>query len=190
MVNDWGVENFGNFVNAYRKWMLDRMDANGYSILFDYLYDVEYHWDPDIPRDSDREIAGRDLRRRFSDETGVHLPDGWQSYPCSFLEFAIALAFAIDDKIMYDADNPNQVSTWFWMMMSNLGLDALDDEEMLAQPTLSYKMATDAVETEMYREFDYNGYLGMFPLRKPLADQRTVETWYRANAYLMEEFFS
>ena len=41
----------------------------------------------------------------------------------------------------------------------------------------------------MSRDFDYNGYPGMFPLRKPIMDQRSVETWYRANAYMIEEYF-
>lgn len=182
----WAVENFGN---AYRNWIRERMHARRYSILLDYLYDTEYRWDPDIPRDSDRESDGRDLRRRFSDETGMELPDGWYEHPASFLETMVALAFAIDDDIMYDPDNSEQVSEWFWMMMSNMGLDALDDATILSDPDRAYRMATDAVESEMDRRFDYNGYPGMFPLRKPMADQRKVETWYRANAYMMEEFF-
>lgn len=184
--DEWVVENFGN---AYRRWLVERMDAHGYEILFDFLYDVEYRWDPDIPRDSDRESDGRDLRRRFSEETGMELPDGWKSHPCSFLEFVVALAFAIDDEIMYDPYNPGQVSEWFWMMMTNLGLDIFDDRTMLENSASSYEEVTRIVELEMGREFDYNGYPGMFPLRKPIMDQRDVETWYRANAYMIEEYF-
>ena len=184
--DEWELENFGN---AYRRWLVDRMDAKGYDILFDYLYDVEYRWAPDIPRDSDRESDGRDLRRRFSEETGVQLPFGWKDQPCSFLEFAAALAFAIDDEIMYDPCNPEQVSEWFWMMMENLGLDIYDNHMMLENSAASYEAVDSIVEMEMAREFDYNGYPGMFPLRKPIMDQRSVETWYRANAYMIEEYF-
>ena len=165
------------------------MHADNYGILFDFLYDTEFRWPMDIPRDSDRASDGRYLRVRFSEETGLELPEDWNDHPCSFLEFAAALAYSIDDEIMYDADNPEQVATWFWMIFENLGLDKFTDVRMVIDGLYAYECVDEIVERVMDRTYEANGYPGMFPLRKPMADQRHVEVWYQANAYFIENFF-
>ncbi len=169
--------------------MQKRMHADNHGILFDFLYDTEFRWDPHIPRDSDRASDGRFLRVRFAEECGMELPPGYEDHPCSFLEFAIALAYSIDDEIMYDPDNPEQVATWFWLIFGNLGLDAFTDAKMVIDGMYAYDSVTEIVDRAMDRTYEYNGYLGMFPLRKPRMDQRHVEIWYQANAYFIENFF-
>lgn len=184
--DDWRSEDFSN---AYRNWMEERMLASNYSILFDFLNDVEFEWSRDIPRDADRADDGRYLRLRFAEETGIDWRKEYLVHPCSFLEFLISLAFLIDDKIMYDPEKPDQVVDWFWLMMSNSKLDAFTDDYILKGSTLAYELMTETVNMIMYRQYDYNGYPGLFPLRKPAMDQRKVEIWYQANAYFIEEYF-
>ena len=36
------------------------------------------------------------------------------------------------------------------------------------------------------RSYAFDGYGGLFPLRKPHQDQRNIEIWYQMQAYLME----
>lgn len=180
------VENFGN---AYRNWMQKRMHADNYGILFDFLYDTEFRWDRRIPRDSDRASDGRSLRAKFAEEEGTTMPEGCEDHPCSFLEFAVALAYAIDDDIMYDPDNPEQVATWFWLMLDNMGLSKFTDARMVIDGMYAYDRVTEIVDVVMERKYAYNGHPGMFPLRKPEMDQRRVEIWYQANAYFIENFF-
>lgn len=184
--DSWRVE---DFANAYRNWMEDTMDARGYGILLDVLHDTEFFWDSHIPRDADRADDGRYLRERFSEETGTEMPDEWMDWPCSFLEFLVALAYEIDDKIMYDADHPEQVREWFWTMLSNIGLDVYDNDRMLAMGSAAYKEISTVLEDVMARKYGYNGYPGIFPLSKPAMDQRNVEIWYQANAYFIERYF-
>lgn len=191
MVSEWdGSWKEEDFANAYRNWLADYMEAEGYSILFDVLHDTEFEWDHvRFPRDSDREADGRYLRLRFSDESGMDIMEDWLAWPCSFLEFLIALACAIDDKIMYDPDTPEGPWTWFWEMMANCGLKTCTDEWMMEAGMSGWKKVSEITKTITGRRYEYNGNLGLFPLRRPEMDQRSVEIWYQANAYFIEKYF-
>ena len=184
---DWKLE---DFANAYRNWIYTRMLGKGYGILFDVLHDTKFEWDVSrLPRDGDRAVDGQYLRLRFADEAGWEFEDEWLEWPCSFLEFLVALAFSIEDSIMYDPAEPNREHEWFWLMMHNIGLDKFDDEYMLSQGTMAMATVSDICEMVMDRDYDYNGAKGLFPLRNPVMDQRGVEIWYQANAYFIEEYF-
>lgn len=183
----WRLEDFSN---AYRNWLQDSMCADSYSILFDLLHDIEFEWSPKIPRDSDRATDGRYLRLRFANESGMEIWQSWlgESWPCSFLEFLVALSYSIDDKIMYDPEKPHQASRWFWEIMGNLGLDKYDDAKMLRDSMLAWYYVVEIAERVMRRRYDYNGNGGLFPLKRPAMDQKKVEIWYQANAYMIEGY--
>ena len=187
LAGDWKLE---DFANAYRNWIYSKMSGKGYGILFDFLHDTQFEWDESkLPRDGDRAADGRYLRLRFADEAGLDFEYEWLDWPCSFLEFLVALAFSIEDSIMYDPAEPNREAEWFWLMMRNIGLDQFDDERMLSDGTFAMNEILDICETVMHRRFMYNGANGLFPLRNPAMDQRDVEIWYQANAYFIEEYF-
>ena len=93
----WDVENFSN---AYRVWLMDRMDASEYSILFDVLYSVEFTWT--LPMDANRADDGRYLRDRFEQESGLVCREEWLEWDCSFLEMLVGLAFEIEEQVLYD----------------------------------------------------------------------------------------
>lgn len=178
-----------NFENAYRNWIQDKMHAHDYGILFDILYDTDFEWDKRIPRDSDRAANGKNLRMRFAGECGMEMTGDVLDKPCSFLEFAVALAYTIDDKIMYDADNPEQAADWLWEMFGNVGFDEYTDDYLMAGGMVAYMTVLEIADRIMKRRYEYNGHLGMFPLAKPEMDQRKVEIWYQANAYFIERYF-
>lgn len=192
MVSEWAdTWELEDFSNAYRNWLETSMDAQGYSILFDLLHDTKFEWSRKIPRDSDRAEDGRYLRLRFANEAGLDIWDDWldDTWPCSFLEFLVALAYSIDDKMMYDPEKPDQAAEWFWEMLSNMGIAKYDDQLMLQQGMLAWYIVSETVGKVMGRRYDYNGNGGLFPLRKPAMDQRDVEIWYQANAYMIENYF-
>lgn len=180
---------FEDFVNGYRNWIAAEMRADGYGILFDVLFDTPFTWCADVPRDEDRAANGQWLRLRFSNETGVAVKDKWLEIECSFLEFLVALSYSIEDKIMYDPDHPDRAHEWFWMMMGNAGLDEFDDERMMRSGILAFQTVGEVVDRILKRRYEANGYLGLFPLRKPSCDQRNVEIWYQANEYMAENYF-
>ena len=191
MISPWAdVWELEDFSNAYRNWLQDTMHADSYSVLFDILYDTPFEWSDDLPRDSDRASDGRYLRLKFSNESGMNVYKDWldDTWPCSFLEFLVALSYSIDDKIMYDPEEPDQPSRWFWEIMGNIGLDEYDDAKMMKDGMLAWYYVNEIMDRVMCRRYDYNGNGGMFPLRRPAMDQRKVEVWYQANAYMIEGY--
>lgn len=173
-----------NFANAYRNWLLFEMGAEDYGVLFDILYETEFTWK--IDRDADRAEDGKDLRIRFAEESGMDLPDSVRDWPCSFLEMLIALAYSIEEQITYDPQFGNQTASWFWTMMGNLHLDAMDDDMMFECGLMMDAEVRDICDKVMNRDYRADGYGGMFPLQEPYEDQRGVEIWYQANAYILE----
>jgi len=183
----WQIEDFSN---AYRNWIIQEMHGERYAILFDIMHDTKFKWSRKVPRDSDRETDGRYLRLRFASGSKSDIWESWLdvSWPCSFLEFLVAMAYTIDDKIMYDPERPDQASRWFWEMLSNAGLDRYDDDRMLREGILGWGYATEIIDKIMCRRYEYNGNGGLFPLKFPEMDQRNVEIWYQANAYFIENY--
>lgn len=180
MGDEWELE---NFANAYRSWIERSMGASGYSILLDYLHDVEFEWV--IPEDGRRAKDGIYLRARFESESGLPLPDGWEDWPCSFLEMLVALSYSMED-VLYDPEKGTSPAAWFWTMLSNIGLRYFDDGFVLRKGKDAYERMDDAVERVMSRDYRPDGRGGLFPLRNPLEDQRDVELWYQLNEYVME----
>ena len=90
---------------------------------------------------------------------------------------------------MYDAENPEQAADWLWEMFGNIELDRFTDEYLKAGGMTAYMYVVSITDRVMSRRYEYNGYLGMFPLAKPEMDQRKVEIWYQANAYFIERYF-
>lgn len=173
------------FAIDYRNWLLNEMRADGYSILFDHLYNVEFKWI--IERDEHRALDGQNLRLKFEDITGRDCPPEWEDWPCSFLEMVVALAYSIEDSIMYDPEMGDRASEWFWMILTNLGLHICSDKWFGQEGGNGLAYVDDITRRVLNRAYDYSGYGGMFPLRNPDQDQRKVEIWYQANNYILEQ---
>lgn len=170
-----------NFSNAYRNWLSNIMGGDDYTILFDILYDTRFYWT--LPRDMNRADDGRFMRNIFSQESGLEMPEDASEWPCNFLEMLVALAYAIE-SIMYDPDEGDRSQEWFWMMVGNLGLDIFDDRTILECGSAALSYIDDTCRTFMDRSYCFNGIGGLFPIPDTDKDQREVELWYQANAYL------
>ena len=176
----WRME---SFAASYREWIADEMGRSGYSILFDILYGIEFQWT--LERDADRAEAGKDLRLRFENISGMTCRDEWLDWPCSFLEMLVGLAYSMEDHVLYDGTKGDRSAEWFWMILGNLGLDVCTDTWMRLTPGSS-SFVERTVKCVIERAYSPDGYGGMFPLRYPESDQRTVEIWYQAHAYILE----
>ena len=181
-MDDWGWE-LENFRNAYRNWLGSIVRDVDHVILFDVLYDTEYVWW--LERDGDRARDGIYLRARFEHDSGLPCPEGWDDWPCSFLEFVVGLAFTMDEMLMYSPD-VNGIPRWFWLMMENCGLAEFDDRTMLEGGKAASDAVAALVRGILDREYDYDGSGGLFPLHHPEEDQRNVEYWVQMNAFVME----
>ena len=139
--------------------------------LLRVLYKKEFLWF--VPNDDNRIQDGKDLRLEFAD--GLSIDAGWMDMPCSMLELLIALS----RKLSFEADGKPRM--WFWVMLENIGLDNKPDAHEFSEEMV------DAVLTRViFRNYDYSGAGGLFPLKEPERDQREVELWYQMCAYVLE----
>lgn len=166
----------------YLNWLYARIGSvretrktRTYWSLFGQLYSKEFVWI--VPNDDNRVEDGRDLRYEFLDEMGLSTtvdPD-WMGLQCSVLELLLGVA-----KRLSFEDDSTQVH-WFWEVMNNLGLSGYTDKEY------NQERIEEILHCLIWRLYEPNGQGGMFPLRHPAEDQRSVEIWYQLSAYLLEE---
>lgn len=156
------------------------MDRPGpsYDVLFDLAWSVGYIYI--IPNDDNRAADGLKLRERFERETSLTLPDLGR---CRILEFLIALADRMNST-MYDYQDPDRVSYWFWILMDNLGLTEWDDSHASKNGASFINEVFSRLNLRLYNPDGTDG--GLFPVRQANGDQRDVEIWYQMMTYLRE----
>lgn len=170
-----------NLRDEYFEWMYHTVcngrfaKENSYRDLLSYLHSVVYTWQ--ISDDKNRAEDGEEgLRWRFAYENHVnvcHELDG----PCSVLEMILALAYKCEE-IMDDAAVGDRTVQWFWRMIANLGLNGMTDRHF------------DIIKTEyivnsfLNRDYEPDGYGGLFVIRNCKYDLRDVGTWTQMLWYL------
>lgn len=142
--------------------------------LLKKLYTKEFVWF--VANDDNRIADGRELRYEFVEDEGLTTVDpGWINLGCSMLEMLVGLSRQL---AFQDEGEPR---IWFWELMQNIGLDNYTDAVIFSDRTVD-----EILDRIIYRTYDPSGEGGLFPLARPEKDQRTVEIWYQANAYLLE----
>lgn len=168
----------------YLTWLCDMVGMNDgrnpektFLLLAAQMHQVAF--DDSTPNDHNRALDGQDLRREFSEQTGVPLANDWLDLDCSMLEMILALSRRLTlhtDWSLRDA---------FWRLMYNIELDKYHDDRY-------HDGVADAVDYTMRtindRTYGHNGRGGLFPLRESPVDQRGVEIWYQMSAYLQENY--
>ena len=177
---------------AYFTWLCsfvasvsNRDRRHSYVKLLRILHKTEFVYY--VPNDENRAMDGVYLREDFLSATPeYHATPDWMEMECSMLEMLIALAqradFETDPGVVRDG-----VQGWFWIMLTNLGIDRYTDAAFM-------EGAADFIEEDIskhlhavnYREYQRNGEGGLFPLRYARKDQRRVEIWHQLSAYLLE----
>lgn len=147
-----------------------------YWSLAKQLFDKEFAWL--VPNDDNREADGQELRRFFLEDTGVTPDKNWIELACSFLEMFIALAHRLSFEDGMQADE------WFWRLMDNLDLEVYTDRSYGDECS---EVIDETLDRVLWRRFEPDGMGGIFPLQHPHEDQREVEIWYQACAYLAEQ---
>jgi hypothetical protein len=135
-----------------------------------------------VPNDDNRAADGKDLRIRFLQSTGYPLNDPyglWFDLGCSLLEMIIALA----ERVSFEDEAQGTPVEWFWRLVHNLELDRYTDDifEISIQEEVE-----EVLERLNRRTYQYDGTGGLFPLRRAMEDQRTVELWTQMSTYLLE----
>lgn len=146
------------------------------------LHDREFVYS--IPLDANRYEDGINLRYHFGRDK--HIPDATIAAvldvaPCSMFEMMVALAYRLEEDIMYDSEIGGRTYEWFQMMIKNLGLYSMNDD--VGVDERYFNMAIDRL---LNHEYEPNGKGGLFLLKHCEHDLRYVEIWYQAMWYLTE----
>ena len=145
---------------SYFEWLLKMIKpTTNYRSLLEMLFNIDFI--SIIPMDNNRINDGNLLRHEYIREKN------YQSYyieylgehGCSILEMMIALSRRIEVDIMSDPDYGNRTTKWFWGMVDTLGF--------------------------INRKYDPDGHGSLF-LSVGNRDNRTIEIWYQAQAYLVQ----
>lgn len=139
------------------------------------IFRKEFVWF--VPNDDNRIADGLDLRNEFLEERKIRRPDPhWMNLGCSMLEMMVALS----RRMAFEADG--DPPEWFWEMIDNLGLyDDFNDRE-----DISTEYVEEVLDRVIWRQYEYNGTGGLFPLKNPRRNQKNIEIWYQFSAYLAE----
>ena len=157
-----------------------RKPNRNYGNMVAMLHGINYK--PIMDRDENRAVDGLQLRVDFMN---AHGPYGSSTNrgPCTMLEFLVSLAGKMN-FMMGEEDNPHHTEWYFWRLMRNLGLRKFTDDYW--DYGHGEFFVEDAFDRVLKRKYMYNGDGGLFPLKCPSCDQRTVEIWSQMHAGLCE----
>lgn len=173
-------------VNEYYEWLTDLVCKDrfaksiSYRKLLMHLHNTDFRYT--IPKDKNRAADGVDMRYRF-----ILVRDYEDSYdrvmrylerPCSILEMLVALSVRCEESIMDDTTVGDRTGQWFWGMITNLGLGFMTDNRF------DRRLVDDVIDTFLDRKYSADGHGGLFTIRNPYRDLRTVEIWIQMCWYL------
>jgi len=166
-------------MDGYKEWLMGLVDIlPTYSKLVDKLDSRHFVWT--VRNDVNRASDGINLRSRFIEEMNFPATEQFFMRPCSVLEMMVALACRIEDDIMFDPALGNRSGMWFWIMLKNLGLDGMDDDHF------DNENVDVILNILLSRTYFRNGNGGLFPLKRPMRNQRNVEIWYQMCSFIEE----
>lgn len=162
---------------SYFKWLCAKVLDVNIQIYWDLmliLHRTEFVWIVD--KDRNRAADGCELRDDFLREAFIRDNREWHNAPCSVLEMLIAFS----KRVSFQTGQPAR--DWFWIFMTNLQLDEYRQVSQSDVPVIE-----DILYDFVWRQYDSNGYGGLFPMRWPKHDQREVEIWYQFSEYLDDQ---
>lgn len=164
-----------NWLCAKVLWIEVPTPSLKFDKLFRILHTTEYVWL--IPGDDDRAEDGVELRQQFLLSAEMDGNPAWEHLPCSVFEMLIAFSHRCE----FATDVP--FLEWFWEFIRNLGLNGFNDAEY----DEVWPKAHEILYTFVWRQYDYFGNGGLFPLKQSSQDQTEVDVWYQFSDYLIDQ---
>lgn len=143
------------------------------------FHSTPFVWFEHIPRDVNRVQDALELRSIFAyDNRQLDFSSDFWDLPASLFEVLVALTERCAGQTGRDRND------WFLRFLVNLGvIGSLSRINSKRFPGY----LDDVARTLMERRYQANGVGGLFPLRNPYEDQRTIEIWEQMSAYIIEE---
>ena len=170
--------------NRYMCWLLKRvgfLDEN-YDLLMEALHNTTFIFT--IERDQNRAEDGIYLREIYLDlfANGYDLPEDFEFHKdVSVLEMLVALACRMENEYVGDPGDPHPERI-FWQFLVNLGFEGYTNRK------IRVNLVAKNLENWMMRQFDFHGNGGIFPVKRPMQDQRKVEIWSQMQEYIDENY--
>lgn len=169
---------------AYFRWLCDRVNiGNGktYDDLLGQIHTKEFVWM--VPNDDNRLEDCVDLRRSFLN--GNAIPDLNEREtmllmgvpPISVLEILIGLS----ERLSFMAEG--RPEDWAWRLIENLELHKMHDP---VSPRKA-EIIDDILEVLIWRQYNFEGVGGFFPLTSSEEDQAKLELWYQMAVWLEQQ---
>jgi hypothetical protein len=163
----------------YYEWLISQIQIGPkkeFRGLFEIMHNTEFTWF--VPNDDNRIGDGEQLRNDFfRTQYNRKYEDGYL-----FLEWVSVLEvlIALSRRVAFTAGG--DAHSWAWRLIKNLGLNKSSD------PLSSRKIEHIKVVFEdlIWRNYQFSGHGGFFPLQNTLRDQTKVEIWYQMQEYVME----
>ena len=161
--------------DQYLEWLYNQVGRQVRNIEhWDLLYAMQnYDFVMLVPNDDNRMRDGEELRKEFTSETGNQPSNSWMSMGCTVMEMLIGVA----RHLSFEMDG--EVGEWFWHLVGNLGVIHFNDRRF--EP----RTVEQVLENLVWRQYNYDGSGGLFPLREPHQDQRHVEIWFQMESYML-----
>ncbi|MBO7452230.1 MAG: hypothetical protein J6U54_18030 [Clostridiales bacterium] len=158
----------------YHVWLRTLVgNCRHYTRLIQQLDDTPYTWIFNL--DSNRAEGGKSLREKYAYHASVEADDVRTS-PCTVLEMLISVADHMTDQLGED------IATWFWVIIDNLGLNSYTDDDY-------YPQGVDVkLNNWMRHEYGADGVGSIFPLQHYRGDCRNLDVWSQMNAWINENY--
>lgn len=173
--------------DPYFDWMCKKVGVGGtdgrpYILLLRELHNIRFITRNMHPMDINRMYDGLELRRQFMKKYG-EVGTSTNRGSCTMLEFLVALAGKMSFLMGSEAEESKRPD-YFLQLIRNLRLLKLTDDRFDILHGDFH--VDDAAHRIMNRLYSADGDGGLFPLRKPTVDQRTIEIWAQMHAWLSE----
>lgn len=161
----------------YFEWLVERIKGKYYEELLEKLYSLPFVVD-EHDRDHSRMVDGAKLREDYKKSNRRLVASGRVAFPreaCTFLEMLIALAYRLDDDVMYEVKFGDRTVDWFWIFIENMQMSDATNEH--------WNLHWDRYVTNRYRKimkhtYGRDGSGGMFIVKeRPDDDMRDIDIW-------------
>ena len=159
----------------------DRVDR--FSMLLEYLFDVQFEVNGHYPLDEDRVQNGLSMREKYAEEyvNERKIDRFLDSFNdgISVLEFFISLSDKMSETIYFDS----HLSEFFWQIIDNLGLDCMNDDEF------DQEIVNDILRKLFDRKYSRDGSGGgMFYIPNCEFDLTKMDFFRQSQIWLSKNF--
>lgn len=151
-----------------------------YSLLLMELFDIPFVSKMDM--DNNMVENSKNLRENFLYENfaGAKLYNiyGGMDFECNILELLTYISLEIENTIMSNNQFGDRTSTWFWLMLDNLGLKKYDNLHF------DQGKVDEILEKFVNKEYKKSGKGGLFYLNDHNFDARDLDIWRQAMIFL------